>query len=136
MEEAAQPKPKKDRKVITVSFRINPGERAELEKEARLAKSTLSDVARDRFRMNTGLKDLHTRIDLLESAFQAVRDDYRNLVDEERLAEKLDKALTDSIRRLGPGVVGEIMRLGVREFYRTGTRPGSSETRSEDEDGV
>jgi len=112
---AAKEKPQS----YVVSFRINFQERKSLEREAHLAKSTISDVARDRFRMNTGLKDLHTRFDLLESAFQDVRKDYRTLVDEERLVERL----TETMQNLGPDVVEKIMREGVEQFYRHGLKP-------------
>lgn len=116
-----------------ISFRINPGERAALEKEASLAKSTISDVARDRFRMNTGLKDLHMRLDRLEWAFQAVRDDYRNLVDEERLAEKLTMSLTKTLQTLGPDLVEKIMREGVQQFYRQGQTPTAPQPEDDDD---
>lgn len=116
-----------------VSFRVNPAEREALEKEADQAKSTISDVARDRFRMNTALLDLHKRLDSLEGSFQAVRDDYRNLVDEERLAEKLTVALTETLQTLGPDVVKQIMGDGVREFYRQGQKQTAPQPEEEDD---
>ncbi len=105
-----------------VGFRISPLERAELEEEARLSKSTISDVARDRFRMQLGMKELHARLDRLEEGFLDIRKDYRDLVNEERMTEML----VETIRKLGPGFVREIMREGVREFYRMGKGDGSN----------
>lgn len=126
---SAKPKPQSR----SVSFRITSGERVSLEKEASLGKCTLSNVARDRFRMNTGLRDLHMRLDRIESAFQAVRDDYRNLVDEERLAEKLTVSLTETLQTLGPDLVEKIMMAGVEQFYRLGQKPTAPQPEEDDD---